>query len=77
MVVAGGLQQEVMTENCCGRLFQLWQCVGDQTEQIEKIIFIFVFLFFCCYFLPCFVLTWAIFYFFLYFLCLQFLGFPM
>ena len=29
-----------MTENCCwmqGRLFILWQCVRDQTEQIEKI----------------------------------------
>ena len=43
-----------------GRLFQLWRCVRDQTEQIEKIgppppthfIFIFVFfiLFFFCYF---------------------------
>ena len=53
-----------------GRLFQLWQCVRDQTEQIEKIppthfIFIFVFLIFFFlffyYFLPSFVLTWAIF----------------
>ena len=40
MVVAGVLLQEAMTENCCwmqGRLFQLWQCVRDLTEQIEKI----------------------------------------
>ena len=51
-----------MTENCCcmqGRLFQLWQCVRDQTEQIEKIPpppppthFIFIFVFFIFYFIP-------------------------
>ena len=76
MVVAGGLLQEATTDNCCwmqGRLFQLWQCVRDQTANREDCIFYFLFF---CYFLPCFVLTWAIFFLFLYFLCLQFLGFP-
>ena len=40
-----------------GRLFQLWQCVRDQTEQIEKngplhilFLFIYFFLLFFCYF---------------------------
>ena len=86
-----------MAENCCwmqGRLFQLWQCVRDQTEQIEKIvtppplpthfIFIFVFLFFYLFFLLFFAMFcvdmghYFIFLtcFCLYFLCLQFLGFP-
>ena len=56
MVVAGGLWVAMM-ENCWwlqGRLFQLWHCVRDQTEQIEKIPpppphthFIFIFALFC------------------------------
>ena len=50
-------------ENCWwmqGRLFQLWQCIRDQTEQIEKFapytfyfyfcIFNFLLFFFCYYF---------------------------
>ena len=54
-----------------GRLFQLWQCVKDQTEQIAKIgpllhiLFLFLY-FFCCYFLPCFVLTFFFCYFFMF-----------
>ena len=41
------------------RLFQLWQCVRDQTEQVV----VFSFFFFFFHFLPCFELTWAIFFF--------------
>ena len=56
MVVAGGDDGELLWMQ--GRLFQLWQCVRDQTEQIVKIgprppthfIFIFVFLIFSFFF---------------------------
>ena len=66
-----------------GRLFQLWHCVRDQTEQIEKIgpppshfIFIFV-LFFFCHFFALFSDDMGHFFtFFCMFLCLQILGFP-
>ena len=71
--VAGGNDGELLRMQ--GRLFQMWQCVRDQAEQIVKI--------------PpppppppphptqFFELTWAIFYIYIYiFLCLQFLGFP-
>ena len=64
-----------------------WQCARGQTENREDfprpytfVLFcflIFLFLFFLFLdFLPCFMLTWAIFLYFLYFVCLQFLGFP-
>ena len=48
--VAGGDDGELLWMQ--GRLFQLWQCVRDQTEQIVKIAppppthFIFIFVFF-------------------------------
>ena len=35
MVVAGGDDGELLWMQ--GRLFQLWQCVRDQTEQIVKV----------------------------------------
>ena len=72
-----------------GRLFQLWHCVRDQTEQIEKIaphpplhillLFLyFSFLFFyVIFFLPC-PMRWhgPFFSFFCIFLCLHFIGIP-
>ena len=69
-----------------GRLFQLWQCVRDQTEQIEKIappplhiLFLFLYSLFCCFFIiffPCFVLTSAISFFFSFFLMFTNFGIP-
>ena len=53
------------------KIVQLWQCIRDQTEQIEKIgppHILFFFFFFGCYFLPCFVLTWTIFFSFVFFM---------
>ena len=54
MAVACGLQQVAMMENCWWmqrRLFQLWQCVRDQAEQIDTIApyTFYFYIYFCIY----------------------------
>ena len=58
-------------ENCCGCKEDCFNC-GSVLVSFSFSFVFFIFLHFLN-FLPCFELTWAIFYI---FLCLQFLGFP-